>query len=137
MKRIYFRYEIKATLEAIETTKKLKVGDVISPDSVSITRIPFVKMARELATKADIDKYSIASYTAKGTILHQNDLAPKIVIRRGDSVFVLVNDGRVILSFGGIAQQDGAVGKKIRVKNPRTNKGYEVIVIDEKRVEVR
>ena len=137
MKRIYFRYEVKATLEAIETTKKLKVGDVISPDSVNITRIPFVKMSRELATKADIDQYSIASYTAKGTILHQNDLAPKIVIRRGDTVFVLVNDGRVILSFDGIAQQDGAVGKKIRVKNPRTNKGYEVIVMDEKRVEVR
>ncbi|MDE7217814.1 MAG: flagellar basal body P-ring formation chaperone FlgA [Helicobacter sp.] len=137
VKRIYFRYEIKATLEAIETTKQLKVGDVISPDSVNVTRIPFVKMSRELATKADIDKYSIASYTAKGTILHQNDLAPKIVIRRGDMVFVLVNDGRVILSFDGIAQQDGAVGKKIRVKNPRTNKSYDVIVIDEKRVEVR
>lgn len=137
MKQIYFRYEIKATLEAIQTTKKLKVGDTIGFDSVHITRIPFVKMSRELATKQDIGQYSIASYTAKGTILHTNDLAPKIVIRRGDSVFVLVNDGRVILSFDGIAQQDGAIGKKIRVKNPRTNKSYEVIVIDEKRVEVR
>lgn len=137
MKRIYFRYEIKATLEAIQTTKKLRVGDTIGFDSVHITRIPFVKMSRELATKQDIGQYSIASYTAKGTILHENDLAPKIVIRRGDSVFVLVNDGRVILSFDGIAQQDGAIGKKIRVKNPRTNKSYEVIVIDEKRVEVR
>lgn len=137
MKRIYFRYEIKATLEAIQTTKKLRVGDFIGIDSVKITRIPFDRVTRELALKSDINQYSIASYTAKDTILHKNDLAPKVVIRRGDFVYVLINDGRVILSFDGVAQQDGAIGKTIRVKNPRTNKSYDVVVVDEKRVEVR
>ncbi len=137
IKRVYCRYEIQATLEAIRTTKTLRTGDLIGMNNVEIVRIPFENMGKELMQKSDIEQYSIRSYTVKNSILHKNDLTAKIIIRRGDLVYVLINDGKVLLGFDGVAQQNGAIGKKIRVKNPKTNKSYDAFVIDEKRVEIR
>ncbi|WP_181566383.1 flagellar basal body P-ring formation chaperone FlgA [Helicobacter monodelphidis] len=136
-RKIYFRFQIEATIEALVSAVKLKSGDVVGLREVEISRIPFERVTREWMERKDVGLYSIRSYTNKGSLLLKSDLVPKVVIRRGDPVFVQVSEGGVMLSFDGIAQQDGAVGKSIRIKNPRTNKSYDVRVISEGKVEIK
>lgn len=129
-RKSFFRYEIDATLEAIFTKETLKGGDVLDSGSVEIRRIPFERITSEWMRKDQVGKVSVKSYTSPETLLTQDRIIPKIVVRRGDVVRVRIQEGAVSLEFSATAQQEGAVGSKIRVRNEKNKKSYDVKIID-------
>lgn len=129
-RKLFFRYEVDATIEAIFTKSVLKSGDLLSYGEVEVRRIPFERVSSELMRKNQVGEVSVKSYTSANAILTQDKIIPKKVIRRGDVVRVIINEGGVNLEFSALAQQDGAVGEKIRVRNERNKKSYDVRVVD-------
>lgn len=129
-KKLFFRFEIDASLEAIFTKETLKGGDVINHGNVEIRRIPFPRLSAPLMERAQVGEVSVKSYVSQNTVLTKDKLIPKIVIKRGDKVHVRLIEGGVSLEFSALAQQDGALGSKIRVKNERNKKSYDARVVD-------
>lgn len=60
-----------------------------------------------------------------------------VLVERGDAVTIVAGNGQVRISHRGTALQDGALGKRIRVRNTRSERVVQGAVTAEGRVEVR
>lgn len=131
MRRFFFRYEVEASLEAIFTKETLKGGDVLDLGSVEVRRIPLERVSSELMRRTEVGRVSIKAYTKAGTLLTQERLIPKVIVRRGDRIRVSVKESGVRVEFSAMAQQEGALGDKIRAQSEGSKKMLEVRIVGE------
>lgn len=130
-KKLFFRYEILATLEAIFTTRTLRQKEGVDFSSVEVRRVELERITREWMRRDQIGSVSVKSYTAADTLLLQSHLIPRVVVRKGDLIYVSVKEKGVELRFQAVAQQAGSVGETIRVQNRQSRKTYEVKILQE------
>lgn len=72
-----------------------------------------------------------------GDVLCAGDMEPKPPVSRGERVVVHSAAGLVTVVATAIAEQDGAVGDRLRVRNPGSGELYEALVTAEGEVVVR
>ena len=72
-----------------------------------------------------------------GDALCADDVEPKPPVSRGEPVVVHSTAGLVTVVSKGIAEQDGAIGDRLRVKNPSSGELYLAVVTAEGEVVVR
>lgn len=72
----------------------------------------------------------------KGRALTPNQLEADHVVRRGQSVTLVVSSGGLKLNMSGKALIDGAIGQRIRVENSSSGRVVEGIVRSREHVEI-
>jgi flagella basal body P-ring formation protein FlgA len=72
-----------------------------------------------------------------GDLLCAGDMEPKPPVSRGEQVVVRSSAGLVSVQSKGIAEQDGVVGERLRVRNPSSGEFYLALVVAEGEVVVR
>jgi len=121
-KNFSVRGQTKAIAPVVITTRRLKYGDIITPDMVTLANRD-ISSAKSYSHSVN----DIIGSVVKRTIQHDSIIGPASVelppvIKRGEMVKILVNHSGLKLTATGIAKSDGRTDEVIRVKNTSSNK---------------
>ena len=72
-----------------------------------------------------------------GEAVCQRSVERRPAVARGETVTVHYMSGRVSVTTKGVALQDGAIGQKLRVKNPESHESFSAIVSSPREVVIR
>lgn len=116
---------------------RLKRDDIITASDVKM--IPL--RADTLPDDVIIDKNDVIGTTPRSSInaaspIREFDLRMPKIVKRGDQVTMVYNNGRIYLETVGKAMQDGAKGDFIRVMNVSSHTTLQAEVIGMKRIKV-
>jgi flagella basal body P-ring formation protein FlgA len=70
-------------------------------------------------------------------IITTRHLSNQPVIKRGDRVTVVLDQDGLEVSTKGVAQEQGHLGKLIRLINPKSKKEFQGLVVDARTVKVQ
>ena len=109
--------------EVLVATRSLRRGEAITADMVEL-------IERDVTSIRDgffSDLGELEGYQAKrplgfDRVITRTHVEPVPVVRRGDSILLLVVSANLQISAQGTALQDGSVGRRIRVKNQDSGK---------------
>ncbi len=127
--------EVKKYAMAPTLNRSLKVGDVISASMLTLEK--------RLITRSDIltDANQIVGLQANrflnaGQLLSDRDLKKEQVMRRGQIVKALFGQQSLQITISAQAEEAGAIGDVIRVKNLDSQKMFAAKIIDRGLVEI-
>lgn len=132
-RKIFFRYSIDATLNALKTNTPLSGGEPLNYSNTKIEKIPFDKIGVALMEQSDLGRVALRSYTPSDTLLTKDRLIAKRVVKKGDKIVISVKENGVLLEFVLEAQKNAAIGDVIKAKALQGKKTYEVEIIGEGR----
>lgn len=90
-----------------------------------------------LISTAAVEGMRVRKALQAGDLLCAQDLEPKPPVSKGEQVLVHSTAGRVTVVSKGVAEQDGALGDALRVRNPTNGERYMAWVSAEGEVVVR
>jgi flagella basal body P-ring formation protein FlgA len=138
IKRLKVSGVVRLRRAVVCATRPLKALEIIGPADIQV-------VPREVA--GNVDDFFIAADQVVGHILAKNvgpqeiitarDLSNQPIIKRGDNVNVVLDQDGMEMSTKGVAQEQGYVGKSIRLVNPRSKKEIQGLVLDAKTVKVQ
>lgn len=125
------RLRVKVWREAVVATQAIRTGEAIDLDAVTLQQVAISEDNSDLIT----DPSEVAGKIARrpipaGQPIWRAALDEPAVIRRGQSVKLLVNLDGAVIEAGAIAQQDGKAGDRIRVQVIDTRKTLLATVVD-------
>ncbi len=135
-KKIFFNFNIKATLPVVITNKQLKRGDELSRLNCKKKSIILDKFHAMPLQIVPYRKYEARHRIKQGAILTKYDILGLELVKRGESVNVTTQDGTISISFQAKADQNGRLGDTIRVINMH-GKRINAVVIGRNRAEIR
>lgn len=135
-RNIFFKYSISATVEALVATDSIQSRDELSRENVSLQRVKFSQLLSSPA-KADILKggYVSRSYLRSGQLISERNIIKLDLIKKGDKLFAIVNDGVVRVELEVVALESGNIGDIIKVRLPNRDT-IEARVLEKSVVEI-
>jgi flagella basal body P-ring formation protein FlgA len=100
-------------------------------------RAPWEPSCEALVPGTSLDGMRARKALRAGDLLCAGDMEPKPPVSRGEQVVVHSSAGLVTVVSKGIAEQDGAIGDRLRVRNPSSGEHYLALVTAEGEVVVR
>ena len=120
-------YSVRTNIEVQEkyltSARQIKKNAVIQPEDVQVAR----RWVRTLSLRSISDPQNVVGKRLTVDIgpdreIKQSMVSEPIMIRRGEIVRIVLDGGQMALSTMGTAEENGADGQKIRVKNLSSQK---------------
>lgn len=135
--RVQVSGEVEVYTDVLCAKRGLKKGDLIKAEDLVVTRRPLSRLHGEPITEiADAVGMELKRGLRSGQIIRKRDLKRPFLVRRGQLVTVIARSPHVLITLPGRAQDSGAKGEVIRVKNLSTKKVLLAEVKGPKTVEV-
>lgn len=131
-KRVFFSFQIDATLDALSALGSIKTGEVISTHNTARTQVPLTRNMALPASAEILNEYEAKSFIAGGATILPSKITPKIIVRKGDVISVALKEGDISIVFSVRALENGARGQNIRAQNTQSQKEIIVTIMDEK-----
>lgn len=117
--------------EAVVATRAIHTGEAIGADAVALRTVAVLEDNDDLIT----DPSEVAGKIAKrpiaaGQPVRRTSIDEPAVVRRGQTVKLLVKLDGAVIETGAVAQQDGKVGARVRVLVTDTRKTLLATVVD-------
>jgi flagellar basal body P-ring formation protein FlgA len=132
--QVYMRFDpspyLTATIETFKSNRDIKRGEVIAKSDIEKIPIDIKLLPQgDLFVSAD----EIAGKSAKmnisnGKILTSDLIELPVLVRRGDTVRVIITLGGAEISLNGTSLDDGVLNEEIRVRNPDSKSIIRAIV---------
>ncbi len=115
----------------------IQAGTRIGPGDLTTLRLPSRSLQRDTLLEAE----SVAGMTARralqpGAPLRASDVAPPRLVKRGESVTIVLRDGTLELTALGRALENGAKGDVVRVVNSASGRSLDARVTGDRAVSV-
>ncbi len=135
--KVYVPVSIVATANVVIATRHLPRGSVVTADSLRLERREVTRMRSGYfgSIEAAVG-LRVRQPILKGRTLSPGQLVADHVVRRGQSVTLVVASGGLKLNMAGKALIDGALGQRIRVENSSSGRVVEGIVRSPEHVEI-
>ena len=121
----------------VMTRRIVENGTVLSQEDVEVRQ---VRISSPMDAVSDI-RQAVGRMTNRrlpaGERISPGFLLTPPIVHRGDSVFIVVRKGALVLRMQGEAMEDGAAGETIRVRNGQSKKIIEAVIRSKDEVEVR
>lgn len=116
---------------------RLPRGTLLTENDIQLRKMNVARAPANLVTdKEDAVGMRLKQSLKAGAYLRNNMLEKPPLIRRGDTVSLVAEKGKITVVTSGIAKSDGTKDEQIRVENADSRKIVVGRVIDEKSVEV-
>ncbi|MFT6163703.1 MAG: flagella basal body P-ring formation protein FlgA [Zhongshania aliphaticivorans] len=133
--KIYLPVTVEAYAKVMVARHPIAPGSTISAGDVSWGKRDITSLGYGyLQSLGDNGGYQSRQSIAQGAVLTPNMVTASSIISKGQRVQLNSNDGPVSVSMMGIALQNGALGKRILVKNLNSGKQLEGVVASENSV---
>ena len=135
--KVYVPVSVVAMADVAIATRHLPRGSVITADSLRLERREVTRMRSGYFGSIEAALgLRVRQPILKGRTLIPDQLEADHVVRRGQSVTLVVASGGLKLNMSGKALIDGAIGQRIRVENSSSGRVVEGIVRSREHVEV-
>ncbi len=120
---VYVGGDITLEVPVLVTTRALKKGDTLTAADVT-HRLENVSKSRGdyMTNLAALKGQTLRRSISAGTVLEPEFFERTAIIRQGDRVAIISGNRGFRITVTGVAQQDGAMGETIRVKNSSSGK---------------
>ena len=135
-KRVFFNFQINATIDSLSAVGSIKSGEVIDKNNTTITQIPLTKNLALPVSAEILGQYEAKSFISGGASIVASKITPKIIVRKGDILSVDYKNSDINITFSVKAMQDGAVNQSIRAQNTQSNRELNVIILDSKNAKI-
>ena len=130
-----FRAQVIAQVWA--PVRRLTAGDPLTAEDVSAREVDLVREPKAVTVDPAIfSRYELARAAGPEHPLVWADLAPRALVRKGQVVEVVANEGMLSISMKGQATRSGALGEVVTIRNLESKREFPAEVIDENRVRV-
>lgn len=135
--KVYVPVDVIVMDSVLVTTRSLPGGQVPGPDDVRVEIRDVSRMVSGYLSSTDeLAGQRLKSQVHAGRAITPAMLQAEMVIRRGQTVTLLVSDARVNIRMSGKALTDGAVNQRIRVENAVSKRIVEGLVRSPEHVEI-
>ncbi len=132
---LFGRYN--AYIDVPVTTKAMSAGSILTETEVTSIRSPASKIRPGyIASIGEVLGMQAKRSLAPGSMIRYSDVVKPQIIRQGDNVELVYNNGNIKLRTNGVASQPGAIGDTIRVKNESTGTVVSGVIRSKNIVEV-
>ncbi len=120
---VYVGGDIALEVPVLVTTRALRKGDSLTAADVT-HRLENVSKSRGdyMTNLAALKGQTLRRSISAGTVLEPEFFERTAIIRQGDRVAIISGNRGFRITVTGVAQQDGAMGETIRVKNSSSGK---------------
>ncbi len=133
--KIYLPVTVEAYAKVMVARHPIAPGTEISANDISWSKRDITSLGYGyLRSLGDKGGYQSRQSIAQGAVLTPNMVTASSIISKGQRVQLNSNDGPVSVSMMGIALQNGALGKRILVKNLNSGKQLEGVVASDNTV---
>ncbi len=121
-RRLYYHFEIDATVDVLRANQYIQKGKTISDAMVDFITIKFTNFYQIPITSYYINRYRARTSLVEGKILTTKHITKVTTVKRGDKLTTTLRDGGVIVTFQTQALKDAHVGDIIKVR--RNHKSF-------------
>jgi flagellar basal body P-ring formation protein FlgA len=125
-------YKMVATLKHAVIRNSILSGDDIVLKKMDINRLSSGYFEELAQLKGKV----LTQNLAKGVVLTQHHLKSPMAIKRGQTVTLIAKNAVIEVRMKGVAMTKGAIGERIKVKNEKSKRIIEGVIIDENLISV-
>lgn len=134
---VYVSVDMKVYVPVVTARDYLRKGELVGADDIELAAVDIGSLTSGYYTEpAEVVGMQVSSGIKPGIALKPSQLRKRTLVHRGDRVSILIATGGLQVSSQGEARADGAKGDRIVVRNLRSKKEVEGVVIDAGVVEV-
>lgn len=135
--KVYVPVDAVELRQVLVAKRALPRGHVLAADDLTVEQRDVSRLAAGyLSRPEDAAGRKLARQLVSGSVLAPGALETEVLIRRGQSVTLLVTDGPLNVRTAGKALMDGALDERIRVTNLASRRTVEGLVRSPELVEV-
>ncbi|MDR0881732.1 MAG: flagellar basal body P-ring formation chaperone FlgA [Candidatus Adiutrix sp.] len=128
--------QIDLSIPAVVATRTLSKGQVLTETDLSLTLAPFAQAKGALTSLALTTGATLKTSLTTGEVVKERHLTKSLMVRRGDAVTIIAQQGGLRVTDSGLAKQDGALGETIPVLNQSSKKTISGRIIGPNQVEI-
>lgn len=128
--------QIDLYVPALVAARALARGQVLSEGDLSLSMVPYAQSKGALSSSEPAVGSTLKNNLAPGEVVRDRNLTKSVVVRRGDMVTIIAQQGGLRVTASGQARQDGAMGEVISVINVNSKKVVSARVIGPNQVEI-
>jgi len=139
LKRLKVNGKVRLERRVVCAVRPLKSQDTIDTKDVQVLRreVTGLNASEFFVAPEQVVGRTLARNVGPQEIITSRHLSNHPVIRRGEEVTVVLDDDGLEISTKGIAQEQGYLGKTIRLINPKSKKEFQGLVVNAKTVRVK
>lgn len=116
---------------------RLQRGEVPQEPSIQpVVRNIYLERGAPIPASEDLSGYELVNPVGEGRLLSWSDVTLRPLVRRGETVDVILNDGLLSVSMPAQSLQDGVKGDRITLRNPRSRREFHAVIIGPNRASV-
>lgn len=135
-RKIHFKFVIKAFLNVIKSSERIKKGSVIDEDNIYYETVKFKRLLNGYITENQLGSIIAKSYIPKDRELIDRMVKKIDVINRNQFVKGFINDGSIYIEIEVKALQSGGIDDVIQIETPEGSK-LRAKIISSKLVEIQ
>ncbi|WP_461537452.1 flagellar basal body P-ring formation chaperone FlgA [Spongorhabdus nitratireducens] len=121
--KIHTQARIEVMAQVLFSNTTLPSGSRVDADQISYQEMDVTKLKRGYLTRPEqLQNKTVRRTVRPNTLLTPGLLRDAILIKRGDRITISSGTTGIIVQMTGVALEDGAAGKQIRVKNISSGK---------------
>ncbi len=128
--------QIDLNIVALVVTRNLARGHVLTADDLSQTLVAYAQAKGSLDRPEQAVGSTLKTNLSVGEAVKERHLTKSIMVRRGEMVTIIAQQGGLVVTTSGQAKQDGALGDTIAVVNLNSKKTIPARIIAPNQVEV-
>lgn len=135
--KIYTSAYAKVFADVVMLSRPVPRGEIISKSNVVLVKKDVSRVHRGFFTALDQVAGKLAKRPlAANVLLNDSHIAARKLIKRRQSVTLIAQNSGIDIRMAGEAMMDGEANQRIRVRNLRSNRVVEGIVVDDNLVRV-
>lgn len=128
--------QVDLTVPALVATRTLARGHILAEEDLSLTQIPYTQGKGALLDPNQAVGQTLKGNVSAGDPIRDRNLTKSILVKRGDMVTIVAQQGGLKVTASGQARQDGALGDTIGITNLDSKKNLTGRVIGPSQVEI-
>jgi len=130
--------KVQVWQDAWVAPQKMDRGQVISRGALTVQKVDILRETYQVIPEdQDLNGFELAQTVQQGKPITRKDLVERTLVRKGQFVDAIANEGALSIRMRAIAVEGGPAGAVIRVRNMDTRKEFFAQVINENQVQVR
>ena len=127
---IYTSARVKSYQEVMVLTRPMHRGELVTARDLSLRRMEIADLRDDyfVSAKPALNQRLTRSLTA-GSVLYANQLTPVKLVKRGEKIHIQAHTPYLVVKMSGEALMDGVKGQRIRVRNARSRRIIEGVVV--------
>uniref|UniRef100_A0A7C3V5I8 Flagellar basal body P-ring formation protein FlgA n=1 Tax=Desulfobacca acetoxidans TaxID=60893 RepID=A0A7C3V5I8_9BACT len=139
IKRLKVSGTVRLKRRVVCASRPLRAQDTISPGDIQLVNreVTGLNVDDFFTSPEQVVGHILAKSVGPQEIITTRHLSNQPVIKRGDRVTVVLDQDGLEVSTKGVAQEQGHLGKLIRLINPKSKKEFQGLVVDARTVKVQ